>query len=250
MVSLLHGMLADRPSSWDELDDKDEFRDWIVRHGVPQSLSWSPPIQELYCAAFGFEDGDRDKPNMGAGVNAQVLFLSTMRCSGHIGYHMNGGTGDVLITPLYQVLKKRGVKFEFWHRVEDIRLGRTADNGASLTQEVDEVEMSVQVKLKNPQAEYQPFVTVKGVEAWPSNPLYDQLDLEDVEEFKKYDLESLYTPWVPAGKKVLKRGKDFDKVVLAIPVGGLHHMTKDLAKASVSWKNMLDHVKTVPTYGK
>ena len=35
---------------------------------------------------------------------------------------MTAGMGDVVMAPLYQALRKRGVQFEFFHRVDALHL--------------------------------------------------------------------------------------------------------------------------------
>ena len=37
-------------------------------------------------------------------------------------YNMCAGMGDTIFAPLYLVLKKRGVKFKFFHRIENLKL--------------------------------------------------------------------------------------------------------------------------------
>jgi len=36
---------------------------------------------------------------------------------------MRAGMGDAVFSPLYEVLKLRGVRFEFFHRLTDVELG-------------------------------------------------------------------------------------------------------------------------------
>ena len=39
---------------------------------------------------------------------------------------MTAGMGDAVMAPLYQALRKRGVKFEFFHRVDALHLDARA----------------------------------------------------------------------------------------------------------------------------
>ena len=61
----------------------------------------------------------------------------------------------------YEVLKKRGVKFEFFNRVKNIGL---ADDKKT----IDKVEIGIQATLKVPDEEYQPLVDVKDLPCWPA----------------------------------------------------------------------------------
>ena len=46
---------------------------------------------------------------------------------GSFMWKMNAGMGDTIFAPLFQVLKKRGVRFEFFHWVSDLGVDPTVD---------------------------------------------------------------------------------------------------------------------------
>ena len=39
---------------------------------------------------------------------------------GHVAYEFTASMGDVVFAPLYEVCRKNGVRFEFFHRVEEV----------------------------------------------------------------------------------------------------------------------------------
>ena len=47
-----------------------------------------------------------------------LIGLVLFEYKGAIFWKMTAGMGDVVMAPLYQALRKRGVKFEFFHRVD------------------------------------------------------------------------------------------------------------------------------------
>ena len=47
-----------------------------------------------------------------------------------IFWKMQAGMGDTIFTPLHQVLEKRGVRFEFFHRVDRLELADEFGKGA------------------------------------------------------------------------------------------------------------------------
>ncbi|HSP79981.1 MAG TPA: FAD-dependent oxidoreductase, partial [Myxococcaceae bacterium] len=52
---------------------------------------------------------------------------------------------------------------------------------------------------------------------------------------------------VQVGTRTLRRGEDFELVVLGIPVGALPPLTEELAARSPGWRDMLTHSRTVMT---
>ena len=93
---------------------------------------------------------------MAAGValeNAARLFFTY---KGAMFWKMQAGMGDVVFAPLYEVLRRRGVTFRFFHRVTGLRL--TADRRS-----IGAIDMARQVELVNPDVEYEPLEDVGGL---------------------------------------------------------------------------------------
>jgi uncharacterized protein with NAD-binding domain and iron-sulfur cluster len=157
---------------------------------------------------------------------------------------MMAGMGDTIFSPIYRVLKERGVTFRFFHRVRS--LGLSSDG-----QSIGSIELGRQVTLKDPSGEYDPLVTVLGVESWPSTPRFEKiLDAEANDLLaQKIDLESAWSPWNNTRESpvLLREGEDFDTVVLAISLGAFRDVCQHLLKASPAWASMVEKVKTVQT---
>jgi uncharacterized protein with NAD-binding domain and iron-sulfur cluster len=150
----------------------------------------------------------------------------------------------VILAPFYQVLKDRGVKFEFFHRVRN--LGLDSSNESSISN----IEMGRQVKLKS--ETYEPLYDVKGLPCWPSEPLYGQIDDEQARllQEQNIDLESAWTPWVEHEETVLlKKGEDFDRVIYAISIGSVPFTCAELIAAKPQWQQMVRDVESVKTMG-
>jgi uncharacterized protein with NAD-binding domain and iron-sulfur cluster len=96
--------------------------------------------------------------------------------------------------------------------------------------------------------EYQPLVMVHDIPAWPSEPLFDQIVEGDALRARHVDLESFWTDWTGT-PRTLRRGVDYDDVVLGIPVGSFRHIAQDLCGASPAWQAMTERVKTIRTIG-
>jgi uncharacterized protein with NAD-binding domain and iron-sulfur cluster len=225
---------------FDSINDHD-YRDWLALHGASQETLNSPLLTVLYELVFAYENGVTMGPgvkqNMEAGTMIHGLPRIVLGYSGAFMWKMQAGMGDVVFAPIYEVLKRRGVDFRFFHRVTNLRT-----NGEHLTR----VEISRQVNLK--QQDYDPLIPVKDLPCWPSSPLYDQIVEGEQLRRDNINLESFWTPWIDTGGElVLEYGKDFDQVILGISLGSLPYIAADLIEASDKWQNMVNHVRTVQT---
>ncbi len=243
--AIVRGVLRDDVihTGFDPLDRYD-FREWLQRHGAPEIAYQSAPVRALYDLVFAYEQGDMNKPNFAAGVALRALLRTTWGYQGAFAYKMQAGMGDVVFTPLYLVLRKRGVHFQFFHRVEGLTL--SADKRS-----IAAVRIGRQATLKQQDREYEPLVCVKDLLCWPSTPCYEQLvegdALRRLVDQGYEPLESAWSNWKNVEDITLKVGTDFDLVVLGIPVGSLPYLTKELMENNARWRDMVTQVKTVQT---
>lgn len=235
-LATVRGMIADGVllQGYDVINQYD-LCEWMRRHGCQ-----SPEVatRAAYDGCFAYQNGDFGKPRIEAGTALRGAMRMMFCYRGAILWRMNAGMGDTIFSPFYLLLKAAGVKFEFFHRVEN--LGLNAERTA-----IDSIDFDVQATVKGG-GEYSPLVTIKGIPCWPSKPFYDQLD--QGEAMQGFELESAWTTWnsgVP--KKRLQRGVDFDEVVLGISIGSLPFICKELLDASPRWRAMVDHVGTTQT---
>lgn len=224
--------------------EKYDFIEWLKRHEASELSTTSAPVRGLYDLVFGYEHGDVAQPNFAAGTALRSIFSMLFDYQGAIFWKMQAGMGDTVFGPFYQVLKRRGVRFEFFHKVEN--LGLSEDRKSVAT-----IRVGRQVWLKGHDQDanvaYEPLVEVKDLPCWPSEPLYDQI--EEAAEIKRQniDLESYYSDWPNAETRTLKRGEDFDLVILGIPPGAHRFICQELIQASPAWREMVDNVQTVQT---
>lgn len=233
-----------------------DYRQWLRLHGANETYTVdSAPVRGFYDLVFAYEDGNFDKPNVEAGTIIRAMMRVAFNYKGAVMWKMQAGMGDTIFTPYYEALKARGVKFEFFHKVEEI----TASEGS-----VEQMVMTEQVALKDGEIDYYPLVPVpvKGkplpIDCWPDRPNYDQLQPEQAQLLQDNDvnLESFWSNWPelyqqkfgqPLPQKVMKKGQDFDLVIFGISVGSLPHLCSDLLEQSPGLKTMSEKVKTVVT---
>jgi uncharacterized protein with NAD-binding domain and iron-sulfur cluster len=232
--------LAVDPRGFDAINDHD-WRDWLRMHGASEQSLDSGFMRGIYDLAFAYEDGDVNRPRLAAGVALRGAMRMFFTYRGALFWRMNAGMGDVVFAPLYEVLKHRGVRFEFFHRLQDVKLAPRRDGERPY---VESLVFDVQARVR--EGEYLPLVDVQGVSSWPSRPRYEQLVDGAALEAEGRDFEASYEERC-AGSKTIEVTTDFDFVVLGIPVGVLPDVAGELIACEPRWREMVEHVKTVPT---
>jgi uncharacterized protein with NAD-binding domain and iron-sulfur cluster len=241
VVTQVRGVVADGAleRGLDALDG-DEWLAWLRRHGAAPLTVASPWVRALYDYVFAYADGDTSRPDLSAAVAVRVQLLSLLAYKGAFFWKMEAGMGDVVFAPLYEVLRRRGVRFEFFHRVESLHL--SADG-----RRVGRVRLTRQASLRDGRAEYEPLYDVGGLPCWPSEPRYEQLNEGAELAARAVNLETNYSDWAGAGEVELRDGAEFDDVVFGIPVGSVPHLCGELLAASGAWRAMVAGVPTVGT---
>ena len=241
-VSNILGILADHLlyESLDTINQYD-YREWLSHHGADLLTLNSGPVTVLYELVFAYENGVTQgtnvKPNLEAGTLLHGLPRIALGYTGAFMWLMQAGMGDTVFAPMYQVLQRRGVKFNFFSRVTHLDV-----EGDELVG----IEISRQVNLKV--SEYDPLILVKGLPCWPSEPLYHQLVEGDALKREHIDLESFWTLWKDSGGTVLlKAGIDFDQVVLGISLAALPFICQPWINQNPKWQAMVREIQTVQT---
>lgn len=247
--TVLKGMLADGvfTQGFDVINNED-FRAWLRRHGGDARLCVdSTPVRALYELLFAFEDGDPARPNVDAGTALRWMLRMGFAYRGSVMWRMTAGMGDAVFAPLYEVLAARGVRFEFFRRVEEL----LPDGGG-----IAAVRLTEQAAL--PSGGYDPLVDVKGLPCWPSEPGWEQLDPAQAMLLRegRVDLESWYSDW-PAihrqafgrdlPQRVLRRGRDFDQIVFGIPVAALPLVAPLVLDSSPALRATASRLRTIAT---
>lgn len=228
-----------------------DFREWMKQLGAHDNVIWSAPIKDIYTLVFAYPNGDTSVPGqIEAGTALLGGMLIVLGYKGSVLWRFAGGTADVIVSPIYQVLKKRGVDFKFFHEVEQIHY---AENG-----EIEKVTIGKQVNLKSGLDEFNPIQFLKGLYVWAEHPFWqwdelaNQIDPTQLEALKNgnngkgTNLLSAWSGWKNETFEMTK-GNDFDQIVLAIPVDGLKFICKEIIEKDKKWKDMVDNVKTVQT---
>jgi uncharacterized protein with NAD-binding domain and iron-sulfur cluster len=214
--TLLRGLVSERlllPGADLDAIDGHDYRDWLQQHGLSQLVLASPILSSVANILFAYPHGDTTaRPQLSAASWAGWMLRSVVGRGAYF-YFMSAGTGDSVMLPLYLLLARRGVRFEFFHKL----VGAKSSVGAKPV--VRELRFKHQARTKRRRG-YQPLVKIvrpkdgQAFLAWPNRPDYAQL--ESASALRKVDLEA----WEPQpGERdvTLRLGRDFHQVVWAVP---------------------------------
>jgi uncharacterized protein with NAD-binding domain and iron-sulfur cluster len=207
-----------------------DYRAWLASHGASPETLDAPMVRGTGDAVFstGFEGA--------AGTAINGLFRLNLTYRGSLFYRMAAGTGETLFTPIYLVLKRRGVDFRFFHRVDRLELDR---DGV-----LSKIHLTRQAKTKG---DYRPLLDVRTrlgkLACWRHEPDWDQLEDGDLIRRSGVDLES--NARVPGESSFAL--EDFDHAVLAIPVGALRSVAEELSARHERWRGLIHQTKTTRT---
>jgi uncharacterized protein with NAD-binding domain and iron-sulfur cluster len=205
-----------------------DFREWLGRYGAQPSTLQSAIVRGQYDLVFSHEGGDPSRPRFAAGWGVFLSSKLWFHYKGAIFWKLRAGMGDAVFAPLYQALVARGVRFRFLAEVRELV---PSPDGSGIR--------SVLVGRRAPLApglpEYRPLVWVKGLPCFPARPDRSQLAADPG------------TPGV-GGEQVLRRGEDFDLLVLAVPPAVGRLVCRQLAAQRRDWREMLDRLGTVATH--
>jgi uncharacterized protein with NAD-binding domain and iron-sulfur cluster len=229
------------PRGFDALDEYD-CREWLLLNGASPRALDSGFLRGLYDLGFAYEGGAEGRPRVAAGQALRGTVRSFFTYRGAFFWRMQAGMGDVVFAPFYEVLRRRGVRFAFFHRLENVRLGGLT---AGRQPHVAALDVDVQADVIGGR-EYAPLVDVGGVPSWPARPDWRQLADGARLEHERWEFESFWDRR-RSRSVTLEVGKDFDLVVLAVGIGAVPHVCSELVRNDPRWRAMVDHVQTVAT---
>lgn len=244
MVGIVRfGLLTD-PRGFDAINDF-ESREWLRINGASDGSLDSAMVRALYDLAFGYEDGDISRPSVAAGQAIRGAFRMFFTYRGSVFWKMRSGMGDVVFAPFYEVLRKRGVRFQFFHRLENVKLADASDLAPGERCYVEALTFDIQAKVRYGE-QYDPLVDVRGLPCWPSGADYEQLVDGPRLKKEKRDFESHWDRR-KVGTVTLRVVDDFDCVVLGVGLGAIPYLCGELIERDQRWRDLVTHCKTVAT---
>lgn len=248
LLAVIRGMvrfgLVTDPRGFDAVDEYD-FREWLELNGASRLTLDSDFLRGVgYDRMFAYEDGDPARPRMSAGQALRDFLRLLFTYRGAIFWKMRAGMGDVVFAPFYEVLRRRGVRFELFHRLENVKLAPEDRLLPGERPYVEALELDVQATVRS--GTYEPLIDFRGLPCWPARPDYGQLEDGESLAAEKWDPESFWDRR-RVGRKTLRVGEDFDFAVLAVGLGAIPHVASEILARDRRWRRMVDSVKTVET---
>lgn len=245
LLAAFHGFVADDLATRgvDAIDGWGH-REWLRDHGISDITLNSAVVSAAPSICLQFPQGDSTKsPNMSA-ASYVTFVLRQVMAGGNAFHFFRAGTGETVFLPWYRRLVELGVKFEFFHKVTDV-----VPDGAL----IDRVEFDIQARGLN--GTYEPLCeATDGQVVWDANTPYDKLERGDEMRARGVNLESWWADWDPVGERTLARGRDFDHLVMAIPVGAHAYACPSLVaegppvgSGNHDWKAMVEGMETIPS---
>jgi uncharacterized protein with NAD-binding domain and iron-sulfur cluster len=234
---IVHDGLDRHPQGFSAADEHD-LRAWLRHHGAQQASVDSPVLAGFYALLLAYDDGDPARPTLAAGAALRLLLRALLAHRGALAWSPQGDLGEVVFAPLYQVLRRRGVRFRFFHKVKQVRC-----EGDRVTA----IRIGKQVELDPGVDEYEPLINVRGVPCWPSRPVYSQIVLGDSPLIQALDFESPDSPEIE--ELTLRFGADFDQVLLGIPAPALPRICGELVAQHPRWRTALEQAASAATCG-
>jgi 15-cis-phytoene desaturase len=239
-ASAIRGIIDDRvvERGFDSINGED-MRAWLSRHGAQPITVQGPLVRFMYDLALASVHGDVTQENLAAGVALWAALRLAFMYKGAFMFKMQAGMGDTVFAPFYEVLKRRGVHFKFFHSVTKLSL---SDDRTS----VDAIEVVPQVRLLVD--DYDPLIPVKQLPCWPSEPRWEQIAGGQKLRKRGINLETTPNPLKHPPLR-LRRGEDFDVVVLGIPVAALPPICAEILRdaRNPAFKAMIEHSATAMT---
>ena len=239
-VAMATGMVRDHvlTRGFTSIDDQD-FAEWLTAHGASTLAQRSAPLRGFYDYFFAYDQGDPAKPRMSAAMGLYHLLRLVFTYKQSLFFKMASGMGDTVFGPLFEVCRRNGVRFEFFHEVREL----TPDASAN---RITAIHLIRQVETK---ADYMPLRDVAGLPSWPSEPLYDQIRDDQAARLREsgVDLEDPWSGWDGGVDVKLLEGRDFDLVVLGIPVGAHRMICRGLIDRLPEWRQMTEALQTIQT---
>jgi len=237
-TALLRGLIVDGilvPGH--DLDDFDgeDYRDWLGRHHASPETLKSSSVFTIANMLFAYPGGDSRRDPALSAASWLGWILRTLSGRGEYFYLMAAGTGETVILPLYLLLKQRGVRFEFFHRLTHVESAKSAD-------ELVVESLTFERQARPNEAEYDPIDQPRSLRfgVWPNQPLLDRLSNgkqdRDYEAWDDGRHEETFS---------ITRGDGFDHVVWAIPPSMIPLVGDDALKRR--WQPVIDRLPTTAT---
>lgn len=217
-LTAIIGLIDERVLDFGVLDGQD-FRQWLLTHGLAPENANSALLVQVYMTLFANDETEAEPNHLAAGVGLRWFFLVMFLYTGFPAYEFRYSSPQTIFTPYLHALKALGVRIHFFHHVDDFGFEQTAQ-GLSL----ERITLRPQALPLEGSAGYDPLLhhipnNPRGHEPWPNEPKWELLERGDALRARGVDFENVWESWDETlAPKVLERGRDFDVCISGIPL--------------------------------
>jgi uncharacterized protein with NAD-binding domain and iron-sulfur cluster len=198
----------DRVSAW-------EFSAWFAHHGAdPKTIADSRLLECMYDIPFGYLGGDRERRVLEASTALRFSYRMLAGYKHALAFLLEAGAGETLVAPLFELVCERGARYRPFHRLARLELDAAQRN----------VERLIFVRAARVRAghdRYDPLLTRAGLRGFRADPDWTQLIDGEQLAARGVDFYSRFGDRGEQTEVTLERGRDFDDVVLALPLGSI-----------------------------
>jgi uncharacterized protein with NAD-binding domain and iron-sulfur cluster len=192
-----------------------EFSAWFAHHGAdPQTIANSRLLECLYDIPFGYRGGDRERRVLEASTALRFSYRMVAGYKHALAFLLEAGAGETLVAPLFELVRERGARHRPFHRLVRLELDAAGRH----------VERLIFVRAARVRAgydRYDPLVTRGGLRGFRADPDWAQLIDGEQLAARGVDFYSRFGDRGEQTEVTLERGRDFDDVVLALPLGSV-----------------------------
>jgi uncharacterized protein with NAD-binding domain and iron-sulfur cluster len=227
VITIAVGLYRDRvlfgEKGLDAINDLD-YRDWLRKHGATRTALNSRFIQGIYDLVFAYEDGDRGRPRLAAGVALRGALRMFFTYRGSMFWHMRSSMGDAVFAPLYKVMRLGGPPASTSDRKANGKARKARQgSGEPLPVRFHFLHELREVTLEEKNG--QPFVETLGFVTAGDAKELDERSRDALDHFgcwpdgpHRFGKRS-GPRWT--GRRALQFGREFDAVILAMGVDDL-----------------------------
>ena len=252
MLTIICGIIEDEVLTG-KIGDVDawDWADWMTHHGATVETVDSPLVMAWYDSVAAYENGDISKPRMSAAAVLQTVLPSLIAYEGDFAYQMKSEVGECFVAPVYEALRKRGVKFRFLHELTKIVPDSSGNSIEKLFFRIPRLPGQSDSDSETALGNYKPFEeytlddgTVRVY--WPPKPKapFDFVSHVDI------DHPLPYRPFGPSRatiERTVGTTGDFHHVVFAMPHTTIPRVASELVSQKSEWKDLVDQLPSVET---
>ena len=201
------------------------------------------PARPLRPRPWATRTATRTGRRLSAGQGLRGTLRTFFGYRGAFMWRMRAGMGDVVFAPLYEALRRRGVRFEFFHRLTNVGL-------PPKRRAAGESRLRPQPDLRRPGPHARRGAPMRRWSTWRAGPAGRRRPTSrswrtaSAWRREGWNLESHWDRR-RAGERTLRSGATSTSSLLGVGLGAVPHVCREILARDARWRRMIENVKTV-----